>query len=160
MKKTFKDYKPQLYKLELTDPFSNEDVYKDGILVDIKYTKIGAWLMLVSANDIKYRQELWRIERIKANMDPDVLEKKLDDYMFVVEEQARIMSTRVVDWDEDFFGCKCSREAVKELFMDENSSWIAEQVNRANGNETNFFCKPKKPKKVSRRVNKTKPAKS
>ena len=160
MKKTFKDYKPQLYKLELVDPFNVEYVTDDEGVVTEKEIKIGAWLMLVSANDIQFRRELWRIERIKANMDQEELQKKLDDYEFILEESATLMSTRVVDWDEDFFDGKCSKKAVKKLFMDEDSQWISEQVNKANDNEANFFCKPKKPKNVSKRVNKTKQSKS
>lgn len=161
MKKTFKDYKPQLYKLELVDPFDSTEIYKedeDGIkhLVDIKYKKTGAWLMLVSANDMNYRREMWRIERIKAKLDPEVLEKKLDDFLFILEENAKLLSTRVVDWDEKFFGLKCNKENVKEFFMGEDASWIAEQVNRANDKESNFFSKPTKSNKVSKSLNKIK----
>lgn len=134
---TLADLMPATSKLELIHPTQGP---------------LGIHLHLVGPDSKAYREEGKRLmkQRLMSGVDPKDVTKVDVDQM--EKDNARLASSCIVGWDDEFLGEVYSPERAYELMAMPELAWVREQVEAAVRDRARFFGGAQKPTKQSRKA--------
>lgn len=123
-KMTLKDVQPKHHTFELVHPEIGET---------------GGTITVRSAQSREYFDASLEMNK-KYSTDSEEEETKTDPKE-TIKILAELNASAIVDWDEEFFGCKFSYDKAVELMQEPENFWIRNQIDEVIADKSNFFMK-------------------